>query len=506
MKTPRHHKLFYGSSYDRGLDMLLYMWPDIIKKYPDAELQICYGWEMFNRVASNNPERMAWKKAVQGAMKQQGIIHHGRVGKEELKKIRQECGILAYPTYFTEINFITGLDCQADGVVPVVCNFKHNGQYTALNETIGCGVKVEGNIRDKETANRFLKELLDLMGDEKRWQEESKKGIGFVKEFTWENISKQWVKEFEAPVSKPLVSIITPTCRKGWWNIMADNISKQTYKNIEWIVVDDYPENRADVMARYCEKYGIENYKYIRGKKSKKYNYALSTANNLGWKAARGSLCVWLQDFVLMPNDGIERLADIHRHNPNAIIAPCDELYASKIKPDIDNEDWFNGKTDIVGKFIRRNQRITGQGMRKTDNYLELELNFGAIPKRILKNLNGFWEFFNDGLGFDDTEIVYRTFALGYELIVDDTILCKCIDHFEPLKDKPEELGKDRTHNLNDPRFVWLINKMKKGEMPVRRDPNLDKKLDYKIPAKYSKSEAVRWMLEHREDIIKGWK
>jgi len=42
------------------------------------------------------------------------------------------------------------------------------------------------------------------------------------------------------------VSIVTPTNRRGWWNIMANNLSKQTYKNFEWIIVDDYPDARME--------------------------------------------------------------------------------------------------------------------------------------------------------------------------------------------------------------------------------------------------------------------
>ena len=52
--TPKHHKLWWQSSYDRGLDILLYLWPDIKQAYPDAELGVAYGWDLFLKVASGN--------------------------------------------------------------------------------------------------------------------------------------------------------------------------------------------------------------------------------------------------------------------------------------------------------------------------------------------------------------------------------------------------------------------------------------------------------------------
>ena len=117
----RRNKVFWGSSYDRGLSNLLFIWPDVIKADPTAELHITYGWDLFVKAYNNNPERMAWKKQIDLLIDQKGITHHGRVGKKKLKDIRRSCGIWAYPTAFTEINCITALDCQKDGVV------KHKG-------------------------------------------------------------------------------------------------------------------------------------------------------------------------------------------------------------------------------------------------------------------------------------------------------------------------------------------------------------------------------------------
>ena len=51
----------------------------------------------------------------------------------------------------------------------------------------------------------------------------------------------------------PLVSIITPTMRKGWWNIMANNIAMQTYKNVEWLIIDDFPTNREYIAKEYAK-------------------------------------------------------------------------------------------------------------------------------------------------------------------------------------------------------------------------------------------------------------
>jgi len=190
-KTPRHHKLFYGSSYDRGLEHLLPMWPKIREQYPDAELHIFYGWDFYDAAYQNNPERLAWKHRMNDDMNQPGIVHHGRVSKEELKKWQQICGIWAYPTHFGETCCITGLDCQYHGCVPCVVN------YAALKETVQAGVKVEGDIYDQETKDAYLEALLELMGDEEHWQAEQQKGMKFAKQWSWDDVAARWLGEME---------------------------------------------------------------------------------------------------------------------------------------------------------------------------------------------------------------------------------------------------------------------------------------------------------------------
>jgi glycosyltransferase involved in cell wall biosynthesis len=186
----KNHKLFYGSSYDRGLEILLNLWPDIKKKFPDATLDICYGWTLFNLGFADNPERLAWRDKMIKLMKQKGVKEHGRVGKDKLAEIRQSCGIWAYPTFFPEINCITALDCQKDGVVPVTID------YAALQETVGSGVKVTGDIYDKKTQNAWLLALYEYMEHEDVWSWANEEARKFAKGYEWDVIAKEWSKNF----------------------------------------------------------------------------------------------------------------------------------------------------------------------------------------------------------------------------------------------------------------------------------------------------------------------
>jgi glycosyltransferase involved in cell wall biosynthesis len=498
----KQHKLFWASSYDRGLNYLLFMWPDIIQMYPDAELHICYGWDAFLKFFSNNAERMSWKTSMDKLMNQKGITHHGRLGKKELAKVRKSCGIWAYPTNFQEINCITALDCQFDGVVPVTMD------YGALQETVGAGIKVKGDIKDVNTQKEYLNALLKLMGNKKYWESLVKDGKKFAKDFTWDKIAGKWIEFFEKPIEKPLVSVITPTIREGWWRLMAENLAKQTYKNFEWIIIDDHKEDRAKLAKKYAVKYDLD-IRYQRGDKVMGlYNRrcGLVRANNMGWEIADGELLVWLQDFILIPDNGIEQLVDVHRYNPDALIAPADIYYDVKA-PDMGNkEDWWPNDPQMLGKESWRNARVQNAGIRESENPYDYEANYGAIPRKILEDLNGWWEFQDDGFGFDNTDIAFRALQRGYRIIVDDTNIAKCINLWQSIGNTPQNVvNRELIHN--DPRYRWLVKQTMSGKLPLIRDEIIDESIHllFEVPKGIKYEEAANWTKDNADEIVRGW-
>jgi glycosyltransferase involved in cell wall biosynthesis len=185
------HAVIYTSSYDRGLEHLLKMWPEIKKEVPDAELHIFYGWQLFVKFYNNNPSSMGWKKRMDEMMQADGITDHGRVTQDELIPWIEKCGLWAYPTHFGEISCISAMKAQAFGAIPVVIN------YAALQTTVQHGVKVEGDIYDQETKEEFKKQLISLLKDDKRQEEIREPMMKWAKNtFSWNKIASDWDKEF----------------------------------------------------------------------------------------------------------------------------------------------------------------------------------------------------------------------------------------------------------------------------------------------------------------------
>lgn len=490
------HAIFYGSSPDRGLENLLNIWPQVKQAIPDATLHVCYGFDLFNKLLGHVAHKMKWRDQMMELLKQDGITYHGKVGKTELYNIAASCGVWAYPTNFQEIDCITARYCQALGTVPITYN------YGALETTVQRGERLLVDPFTHESLKTYTQTLINHL--KKPYAIDTE----FTKAWDWSNVAEKWTGVFAQELPQDIkITVFTPTIRSGFWNLMAENLSKQTYKNIEWLIVDDYPEDRKHIADKYAAKYGLD-IRYMRGKLDKsKYNYALIQADNQAIFSAKGQLIFWLQDFILLPHWGLERVAKLHKRYPDCLLAPVDVYYSMKTKPNLENkEDWFEGSTDVVGKFLRKNIRIGRGVIRYSNNPYDFEMNVGAIPTAIARKLNGLWEFQDDGLGFNNTEIAFRALKAGFGLIVDERLPGICLDLWEYLTGHAENAVK-REWNLNDARYTFIENMTLSRKLPLIRNSSMDRKikLDNGMPDGLDQEGAAKWIQKNAVKLAKKW-
>ncbi len=127
--------VIYQSSQVRGLDTLADIWPEVKKAIPDARCVTAYGWEGYDEINRNNPERMAWKDNLVAKLKEVGIEELGRVGHKKVVEMTQEAGVWAYPTQFCEIYCITAVKAQAGGAWPVCTDFAALAEVVSFGDT-----------------------------------------------------------------------------------------------------------------------------------------------------------------------------------------------------------------------------------------------------------------------------------------------------------------------------------------------------------------------------------
>lgn len=185
-RDPR--KVIYTSSYDRGLEHLLKIWPDVKKEVPTAELHVYYGWGTFDKLRMDEKNRQ-WKSWMMEQLQREGVFEHGRVDQLTLAKELKSSSIFAYPCHFEEISCISAMKAQVAGCIPLTTG------YAALAETNLTEFKVEGNPKDAKVLEEFKEQLIKhLKSDMEKYREGISKNA--KDKFTWTAVAKQWSGEF----------------------------------------------------------------------------------------------------------------------------------------------------------------------------------------------------------------------------------------------------------------------------------------------------------------------
>jgi len=186
------YRLIYTSSYDRGLETLLKLFPIIKKEIPQVELHIFYGWNIWDSSHAGNKEKMAEKERILKLLNQPGVYEHGRVSQEQILEEYLKSSILAYPTEFGEISFITGMKAQALGCIPVTTT------AGCLDETIHFGLKVDSkNIyTDRDAQAEWINGVIELLKNPPPEKERQEMKNWARKHFNWDLVAEQWHKEF----------------------------------------------------------------------------------------------------------------------------------------------------------------------------------------------------------------------------------------------------------------------------------------------------------------------
>jgi glycosyltransferase involved in cell wall biosynthesis len=179
------YSCIYATSYDRGLEILLNFWPTVKKEFPEATLDIYYGWRGTDQIPPlaqlfvvNQLKRLAFLD----------VREHGMVGHEELNEAYNNTSFWTYPCICPngETFCISARRAQFSGTIPVII------QGSALKETVRHGYQCD-------SVDDYLSTLLYAMKEAHTISlEERKKQRDFISnEYTWKIIAKKWKTLFD---------------------------------------------------------------------------------------------------------------------------------------------------------------------------------------------------------------------------------------------------------------------------------------------------------------------
>jgi len=190
-------KFIWSSSPDRGLDVLLGMWPIIKDKYSDATLDIYYGWEVIDKIiaAHRSQGQVSWLETFKASIinhleylgPNSGVTEHGRVDQDTLAKAMYKANYWGYPTAFMETYCITALECMAAGVIPITSDLAALGEILKESPNL-----VKGWPLNRDYQVRWIKKLETIVNNEEMRLNERRRGRKFAFQSTWDNSYSKW--------------------------------------------------------------------------------------------------------------------------------------------------------------------------------------------------------------------------------------------------------------------------------------------------------------------------
>jgi glycosyltransferase involved in cell wall biosynthesis len=198
--TREPFRLFYPSSPDRGLMLVLKNWFRIKEAVPKAELYVGYGMENMKVIANLNGAadwRHAYQQELEGLFNQEGVHWLGRLNQKEVYRQWFRASVWPYPNDFRETNCITSMEAQACGAFPVT------NALWALSEWVQFGTKLTGVPQESTLGTALwvgecIRSLQDAVLEPIKRSGERAHMMEWARAtFDWENVVGQWKRWIE---------------------------------------------------------------------------------------------------------------------------------------------------------------------------------------------------------------------------------------------------------------------------------------------------------------------
>lgn len=180
------YSCIYGSNYARGLEILLQIWPIVKHQFPQATLDIYYGWQHWGCLSAS---KEAWMRKTLPELSD--VQDHGLVGHSELNQAYSHAAFWTYPCIVPETFCTTAIRAQMGGAVPVVI------EGSALRETVRHGFRCS---RPEEYLSLLLRALGRAAEITVAERETMKSFI--LQKYTWEKIAQGWSALFTNTLRK----------------------------------------------------------------------------------------------------------------------------------------------------------------------------------------------------------------------------------------------------------------------------------------------------------------
>ncbi len=194
-------------------------------------------------------------------------------------------------------------------------------------------------------------------------------------------------------MGKTKITVICVTNRKGALKILQDDLSRQTFRDFNVVVADElYGKRDVEDNLKRWKKH------FVPRPKNPGDVWNLNKAYNDCLDAADGELLVFLQDFIWIPANGLEKFWDMYLLSPNQLTSGVGHKARVGLK----------GISEIDSRVFYPEQG-------------SWELNWAACPRAIMPRFN---EAMDEFYGGENLYIQRAAKKAGHYVFVDNQNVC----------------------------------------------------------------------------------
>ncbi len=186
----RAQRALYSSSPDRGLDILLELWPDVRAQVPAAELAYCYA-DVYDAVADQDANVAAHRDKIRALADQPGVERLGALSQPSLAELMCDTRVWAHPSWatqhgvpFMETSCIGAMEAQAAGCFVVASD------WGALSETVQWGLRVNSDPPNAKWRNAIVAGIVQGLTDQESGDKAVYQGPRRVKDLGWDGVGE----------------------------------------------------------------------------------------------------------------------------------------------------------------------------------------------------------------------------------------------------------------------------------------------------------------------------
>lgn len=189
--TKDENKFIWASTWYRGLENMLTIWPRIKEQLPDAHLDVYAKTALY---LDNNPSDQQAKPLFDELAKLDGVVLREPVMQKELIHELASAKLLLYPNMnFLESSCGTAQQSILAGT-PVITSAR-----AGLPETVGSeGFCINHKPGTEDYTASFVEKVIKLCQDQKLYNRLSRQGLSRRTDESWEKVAIKWTRYLES--------------------------------------------------------------------------------------------------------------------------------------------------------------------------------------------------------------------------------------------------------------------------------------------------------------------